>query len=188
MARAIAASLADDKASTAPAEVLMTGKVVELDGLEDGDDEQAQIRRAIEASLRDSERAAPRPASAPGCKADAVLPAAPRATPPATPPVVSPTPSAAAPAAAPAAVHEQIDLTGDCSAEAQYSLCGVVWHTGASAGAGHYVADVRQHRDRPAEWKRYNDAVVTTVPRDAALSQDAQSKGYIFFYVHSSAE
>ena len=66
-----------------------------------------------------------------------------------------------------------------------------MWHTGSSAGVGHYVADVRQpldRPDRPAEWKRYNDAVVTSVSRDAVLQQEALSKGYIFFYMHASAE
>ena len=99
-------------------------------------------------------------------------------------------PITAPPAAPHAAPHEQIDLTDDGGADAaaRYSLCGVVWHTGSSAGAGHYVADVRQQPDRPAEWKRYNDAVVTTVSRDTVLQQEALSKGYIFFYVHASAE
>ena len=44
------------------------------------------------------------------------------------------------------------------------------------------------NEDRPAEWKRYNDAVVTTVSRDVVLQQEALSKGYIFFYMHASAE
>ena len=182
-AAAIAASLADEQGGATAAEVspcLPTGgeggEVVELDGLEDGDDEEAQVRRAVEASIREGELAASRRSAA-----------TPRATPPDTPTVVPPIAPSAAPPAAP---HEQIDLTDDGGADAaaRYSLCGVVWHTGSSAGAGHYVADVRQQPDRPAEWKRYNDAVVTTVSRDAVLQQEALSKGYIFFYVHASAE
>ena len=117
--------------------------------------------------------------TSPSPASPAAPPAAPPAPPPAPPPVAPP---------------EQIDLThddGGADAAARYSLCGVVWHTGSSAGVGHYVADVRQpldRQDRPAEWKRYNDAVVTSVSRDAVLQQEALSKGYIFFYMHASAE
>ena len=198
-AAAIAASLADEQGGAAAAEVppcLPTGgeggEVVELDGLEDGDDEEAQVRRAVEASIREGELAASRrsaatPRATPPDTPTVVPPIAPSAAPPAA---LSAAPITAPPAAPPAAPHEQIDLTDDGGADAaaRYSLCGVVWHTGSSAGAGHYVADVRQQLDRPAEWKRFNDAVVTTVSRDTVLQQEALSRGYIFFYVHSSAE
>ena len=104
--------------------------------------------------------------------------------------IVLDAPAAAAPAAAPIAAPasgQQIDLTGGGGAvkdATQYNLSGVVWHTGSSAGAGHYVADVRHG----TEWKRHNDAVVTAVPAETVYKKDALHRGYIFFYVHSSCE
>ena len=70
------------------------------------------------------------------------------------------------------------------TAAGRYELSGVVWHTGAAAGAGHYVADVKQG----AAWKRFNDAHVSSVARDAVLQRDALTKGYIFFYEHASTK
>ena len=225
LARAIAASLgdagggdADSAAAGAGAAAGAAGggnvgsDVIELDGVEDGDDEDAQLRRAIEASLVESERAAapagaPTEAAAPA-EAAAVSTAAAEPSPAkaadstaqkgptGTPVYRLDGQPAAATATAPA--PELIDLDADSGAASgadlaaaadvggtaagRYELSGVVWHTGTAAGAGHYVADVKQG----AAWKRFNDAHVSSVARDAVLQRDALTKGYIFFYEHAS--
>ena len=69
---------------------------------------------------------------------------------------------------------------------ADYVLCAAVWHVGSHAGAGHYLADVRQPpsaRGQPAQWKRFNDAAVQPV---VECSHDLLANGYMYFYMHRS--
>ena len=69
--------------------------------------------------------------------------------------------------------------------KADYILCAVVWHAGAQAGSGHYIADVRQPTSKGlhAQWKRFDDAFVRQITHDAP---DALTKGYMYFYLHRS--
>ena len=61
-----------------------------------------------------------------------------------------------------------------------YQLASVVWHVGSSAGAGHYVADVRVG----GEWQRFNDDMVQPVTEREVLHGEGRTKGYLYFYVH----
>ena len=103
---------------------------------------------------------------------------------------------AAATDAQPQAVEEE----GADEGRTRYRLCATVWHAGAHASSGHYIADVRRDsRAAPAaggaaaavarekggkeEWQRFDDSYVRPVNGDAP---EATNKGYIFFYVHES--
>jgi hypothetical protein len=90
---------------------------------------------------------------------------------------------------------------------ARYRLCATVWHAGTHASSGHYIADVRRTERLAApsaagapasvsatacatsnsasveRWQRFDDSFVRAVPANAP---DAETKGYIFFYVHDS--
>ena len=82
----------------------------------------------------------------------------------------------------------------------RYRLCATVWHAGAGASSGHYIADVRQAaRARPdgaataaaaiaggsggEVWQRFDDSFVRPVAADAP---EALTKGYLYFFVHDS--
>ena len=82
--------------------------------------------------------------------------------------------------------------SGSSQALSRYQLCATVWHAGANAGSGHYIADVRHAAGGSnsgggasvARWQRFDDSDVRPIREDAP---DATTKGYIFFYVHSGA-
>ena len=102
-------------------------------------------------------------------------------------------------AAAAAVAAEPIDLTSPVNPSApqsglpaadsslgEYRLCACIWHAGSTASSGHYIADVLRPAaaGRAAIWQRFNDSYVSSVAENA---QELASKGYIFFYVHTSA-
>lgn len=66
--------------------------------------------------------------------------------------------------------------------EHNYKLSSVVSHFGASASAGHYVADV--FRFDVGGWFRYDDTVVTQTDQLSVRTGSNRSNGYIFMYVH----
>ena len=87
-----------------------------------------------------------------------------------------------------------MDLAADARAEparggglarAEYVLCAAVWHTGAHAGSGHYIADVREptERGKAAQWRRFDDAFVRPVGQDA---NELLTNCYMYFYLHRS--
>jgi hypothetical protein len=71
---------------------------------------------------------------------------------------------------------------GDAAGEVdgRYRLQAVVTHAGPSAGAGHYVSDVR---DAGGRWRRFDDSVVTPLAR---APHEWPSGGYLLVYAHVS--
>lgn len=76
----------------------------------------------------------------------------------------------------------------DCSEvpNAAYVLHGVVSHLGHTATSGHYVSDVWDAETD--QWRRFDDDLVTPLPKDAVLKSraDWQRGGYLLVYTHSS--
>ena len=64
-----------------------------------------------------------------------------------------------------------------------YQLSSIVHHRGAFAYSGHYLSDIV--RAGSAVWTRYDDQFVKDVTSEHSLRQ-AESEGYIFFYVYGS--
>lgn len=71
-----------------------------------------------------------------------------------------------------------------------YTLQSVVWHKGADAAFGHYLADVKVNNVHTGEsqWHRYDDAFVECISIDAAIGGRAKSvhNGYLFFYTSNA--
>ena len=64
-----------------------------------------------------------------------------------------------------------------------YQLSSIVHHRGAFAFSGHYLTDIV--RGGSGVWTRYDDQFVKDVTCEHSLRQ-AESEGYIFFYVYGS--
>ena len=170
---------------------------LDSDGEAEAMDEEAQIRRAVELSLRDSaqkQKPEPEAAAEPEPAAEPAAEPAPPGTPAAPWVDLDAGGSGGGDAAAPAAAGA-IDLTGSAARPSPgaaasaaggggggggYQLASVVWHVGSSAGAGHYVADVRVG----GEWQRFNDDMVQPVTEREVLHGEGRTKGYLYFYVH----
>ena len=65
-----------------------------------------------------------------------------------------------------------------------YQLSSIVHHRGAFAYSGHYLTDIV--RAGSGVWTRYDDQFVKDVTGEHSLRQ-AESEGYIFFYVYGSS-
>ena len=66
-----------------------------------------------------------------------------------------------------------------------YQLSSIVHHRGAFAYSGHYLTDIV--RAGSGAWTRYDDQFVKEVTSEHSLRQ-AESEGYIFFYVYGNAQ
>ena len=70
---------------------------------------------------------------------------------------------------------------GGAPADARYRLHAVVSHSGATAGAGHYVSDV--YDAAHGRWRRFDDSLVTTLTQAPA---EWARGGYLFVYAHAA--